>query len=66
MLTPDIERAHALVDIAALLKKADIIRARHLRDMEIHVTGFDNDKPGEITTVRPSTFCEHVRLEQKA
>lgn len=64
MLTPDIERAHALVDIAALLKKADQIRERHLKDMEIHVNGWDNAHPGQIATVRPLTFCDGVRLER--
>jgi hypothetical protein len=62
-LTPDIQRAHALVEVAALLKKADIIRERHLRDMEIHVSGWVDGQPGSIATVRPRTFCEGVTLE---
>ncbi len=62
MLTPDMDRHHALVDIAALLKKADMIRARHLNGMEIHVTGWRDGAAGEIATVRPSTFCDGVKL----
>lgn len=62
-LTPDIERAKALVDLAALLKKADIIRERYFKDRPIHVTGFDTEERGKIRTVRPLTFCEGVRLE---
>jgi hypothetical protein len=62
-LTPDIDRAHALVEIASLLKKADIIRDRRLRGMEIHVTGWNNERPGDIATVRPQSFCDGVRLE---
>lgn len=62
-LTPDIQRSHALVEIAALLKKADMIRERHLRDLEINVTGWNNAQPGEIATVRPQTFCDGVTLE---
>lgn len=62
-LTADIERAKALVDMAALLKKADIIRERYFKDRPIHVTGFDIDERGKIRTVRPLTFCEGVTLE---
>jgi hypothetical protein len=62
-LTPDIQRAHALVELAALLKKADIIRERHFRDRPIHVTGFDIEREGRIRTVRPMSFCDGVRLE---
>lgn len=63
-LTPDLERAHALVEIAALLKKADQIRERHLRDMQIHVQGWNNEHPGSIATVRPLSFCEGVTLQR--
>jgi hypothetical protein len=63
LLTPDIERAKALVDMAALLKKADIIRERYFKDRPIHVTGFDVADRGVIRTVRPLTFCEGIRLE---
>ena len=63
-LTPDIERAHALVEVAALLKKADIIRERHLKDMQIHVTGWNNAQPGDIAVVRPQSLCDGVRLER--
>jgi hypothetical protein len=62
-LTADIERAHALVELAALLKKADIIRERYFKDRPIHVTGFDIGDQGVLRTVRPMTFCESVRLE---
>lgn len=63
MLTPDIERAHALVDLAALLKKADTIRNKYFRDRPIHVTGFDVEEEGKIRTVRPMSFCDGVTLE---
>lgn len=65
-LTPDMQRAHALVDVAALLKKADMIRDRHLPDMEIHVYGWNNACPGDTATVRPRTLCEGVKLEPRA
>lgn len=64
-LTPDIERANALVDIAAMLKKCDNIREKYFRDVPIHVTGFDIELEGRIRTVRPMTFCEGVRLGDK-
>jgi hypothetical protein len=64
MLTPDMERAHALVDIAALLKKADMIRDRHLGGMEIHVKGWQDGVPGKIATVRPVSFCDGVTLAE--
>lgn len=65
-LTPDIERANALVDLAALLKKADNIRERYFKDRPIHVTGFDTSCEGRIRTVRPLTFCDGVKLESEA
>lgn len=65
MLTPDIERANALVDLAALLKKADNIREKYFKDRPILVTGFDVDAAGIIRTVRPLTFCDGVNLEEK-
>lgn len=61
-LTPDIERAHALVEIAALLKKADVIRERKVPDLEIHVRGWNNDQPGEFATVRPQSFTDGIEL----
>lgn len=61
-LTPDIERANALVELAALLKKADNIRERYFKSDPIHVTGFDVVIEGQIRTVRPLTFCDGVRL----
>ena len=62
-LTPDIQRAAALVDIAALLKKADSIRDRHCRDLEIHVHGWVNGQPGSTATVRPQSFTDGITLE---
>lgn len=63
-LTPDIERACALVEIAALLKKADIIRERALKDTQIHVKGFVDGQPGSIASVRPLSFCDGITLER--
>lgn len=62
-LTPDIERAKALVEVASLLAKADIIRERYFKDRPIHVTGFDVAHQGTIRTVRPLSFCDGVTLE---
>jgi hypothetical protein len=61
-LTPDIERAHAIVEIASLLAKVDIIRKRKLRDVEIHVTGWNNDQPGNVATVRVESFTDGIKL----
>jgi len=63
-LTPDIERARALVEITALLGKADVIARRALPNMEFHVHGWDNAKPGSTATVRPRTLCEGITLQE--
>lgn len=62
MLTQDMDRANALVDLAALLKKADIICKRHLRGTEIHATGWKRDDRGSIGTVRLHSFCDGIKL----
>lgn len=62
-LTPDLERANALVDLAGHLKKADHIREKYFKDRPIHVTGFDVAEEGQIRTVRPMSFCDGVTLE---
>jgi len=65
MLTPDMERANALVDVQSLLAKADLILQRKLPDLDIHVHGWDNGRPGSTATVRPRAFSEGVQLRPK-
>lgn len=64
-LTPDIQRAHALVEVECLVKKIDAIMTRTLGDMEIHVHGWDNQSPGSFAAVRPRTLEEGLRLEPR-
>lgn len=61
-LTPDIERSIAMVELASLMKKADVIRERYFKDRPILVKGFDTAHEGVIATVRPFSFCDGVSL----
>lgn len=62
-LTPDIERANALVEVAALLLKADNIVRKALPGMQIMVTGFVAAEVGVIKQVRIASFASAVKLE---
>lgn len=64
-LTPDILRAHALVEVESLIKKIDVIMSKTLGDLEIHVHGWHNGRPGECAIVRPRTLEEGFRLESR-